>query len=49
MMAQIESIFIISHHADELQIPVDSEIVVEKIVVNPDDSHYSYFGPPDLR
>jgi hypothetical protein len=28
---------------------IDPEIVVEKIVVNPDDSHYSYFGPPDLR
>lgn len=26
----IESVFIISHHADELSIPVDSEIVVEK-------------------
>ena len=26
----IESVFIISHHADELSIPVDSEVVVEK-------------------
>lgn len=26
----IESVFIISHHADELAIPVDSEVVVEK-------------------
>lgn len=26
----ISSVFIISHHADELQIPVDSEIIVEK-------------------
>lgn len=25
---------------------VDPEIVVEKIVINPDDSCYSYFGPP---
>lgn len=28
---------------------IDPEIVIEKIVVNPDDSHYSYFGPPDMR
>lgn len=26
---------------------VDPEIVVERIVVNPDDSRYSYFGPPE--
>lgn len=26
----IESVFIISHHADELSIPVDSEVIVEK-------------------
>ena len=26
----IESVFIISHHADELSIPVDSEIIIEK-------------------
>lgn len=29
-LSDIESVFIISHHADELSIPVDSEIVVEK-------------------
>ena len=28
---------------------IDPEIVLEKIVVNPDDNHYSYFGPPDMR
>ena len=28
-------------------IMVDPEIVVERLVVNPDDSHYSYFGPPE--
>lgn len=27
---------------------IDPEIVVEKIVVNPDDSKYSYFGPPEI-
>ncbi len=26
---------------------IDPEIVVERLVVNPDDSHYSYFGPPE--
>lgn len=26
---------------------IDPEIVVERIVVNPDDSRYSYFGPPE--
>ncbi len=26
---------------------MDPEIVVEQIVVNPDDSRYSYFGPPE--
>lgn len=26
---------------------VDPEIVVERIVVNPDDARYSYFGPPE--
>lgn len=26
---------------------VDPEIVVERIVVNPDDTRYSYFGPPE--
>ena len=26
---------------------IDPEIVVERIVVNPDDSKYSYFGPPE--
>lgn len=26
---------------------IDPEIVVERIVVNPDDSQYSYFGPPE--
>ena len=29
-LSDIESIFIISHHADELAIPVDSEVIVEK-------------------
>ncbi|MBP5717330.1 MAG: hypothetical protein J6W69_09450, partial [Bacteroidales bacterium] len=28
-------------------IMVDPEIVVERLVINPDDSHYSYFGPPE--
>lgn len=27
---------------------IDPEIVIEQIVVNPDDSRYSYFGPPSL-
>ncbi len=26
---------------------IDPEIVVEKLVINPDDSCYSYFGPPE--
>ena len=29
-LKDIESIFIISHHADELSLPVDSEIIIEK-------------------
>ncbi|MDE6479543.1 MAG: glycosyl hydrolase 115 family protein [Muribaculaceae bacterium] len=28
---------------------IDPEIVVERIVINPDDSHYSYFGPPEKK
>jgi hypothetical protein len=28
-------------------IMIDPEIVVERLVVNPDDNHYSYFGPPE--
>lgn len=28
-------------------IMIDPEIVVERIVINPDDTHYSYFGPPE--
>lgn len=28
-------------------IMIDPEIVVETIVINPDDSKYSYFGPPE--
>lgn len=30
-------------------IMIDPEIVVERIVVNPDDSKYSYFGPPSKK
>ncbi len=26
---------------------MDPEIVIERIVINPDDSRYSYFGPPE--
>ncbi len=26
---------------------IDPEIVVEQLVINPDDSRYSYFGPPE--
>ena len=26
---------------------IDPEVVVERLVVNPDDSKYSYFGPPE--
>lgn len=26
---------------------IDPEIVVERLVINPDDSHYSYFGPQE--
>lgn len=26
---------------------VDPEVVVEQLVINPDDSKYSYFGPPE--
>lgn len=28
---------------------IDPEIVIEKIVVNPDNAVYSYFGPPSIR
>lgn len=28
-------------------IMIDPEIVVERLVINPDDNHYSYFGPPE--
>lgn len=28
---------------------IDPEIVVERIVVNPDDNIYSYFGPPPKK
>ena len=28
-------------------IMVDPEVVVERLVINPDDNHYSYFGPPE--
>ena len=28
---------------------IDPEVVVEQIVVNPDDAHYSYFGAPALQ
>ncbi|MDE6522319.1 MAG: glycosyl hydrolase 115 family protein [Muribaculaceae bacterium] len=28
---------------------IDPEIVVERIVINPDDSRYSYFGPPEKK
>ena len=31
-LSSIESVFIISHHADELELPRDSEIVVEKTI-----------------
>ena len=30
-------------------IMIDPEIVIEKIVVNPDDNHYSYFGAPSRK
>ena len=30
-------------------IVIDPEIVIEKIVVNPDDNHYSYFGAPSRK
>jgi hypothetical protein len=30
-------------------IMIDPEIVVEQIVVNPDNSHYSYFGAPKRK
>lgn len=33
------------HHKLRIMM-VDPEVVVEKIVINPDDSCYSYFGPP---
>ncbi len=29
-LKDVESVFIVSHHSDELQLPVDSEIIVEK-------------------
>lgn len=28
---------------------IDPEIVIERIVINPDDSRYSYFGPPEKK
>ena len=28
-------------------IMIDPEVVVERLVINPDDNHYSYFGPPE--
>jgi hypothetical protein len=27
---------------------IDPEIVIEQIVVNPDNSHYSYFGAQEI-
>jgi hypothetical protein len=30
-------------------IMIDPEIVVERLVINPDDNHYSYFGPPENK
>ena len=30
-------------------IMIDPEIVIDKIVVNPDDNHYSYFGAPSRK
>ena len=30
-------------------IMIDPEIVIEQIVVNPDNNHYSYFGPWRLQ
>lgn len=37
----------ISNHTLRIMM-IDPEIVIETIVVNPDDSRYSYFGPPEL-
>lgn len=34
---------------DLAHVMIDPEVVVERIVVQPDDSVYSYFGPPERR